>query len=163
MTPNYLSVGLTGYCRLLFILYLNDIVNCLQNYKYLLYADDIVLDKDIDLEKNPRDVESFQIDFTEIIEWCSINELTLNIKKTKAQFFPRNRNVDCKLFKEQHVIKMKNQDINYTEVFKYLGVEIDSYLLLLSRDLNFAYDLGYSTILYLWITKKHLKLLVTEY
>ena len=78
----------------------------------MLYADNIVLYKDMDLETNLRDVESVQNDLTRIIVWCSTNELTTNVKKTKTQFSLRNRNVDCKLFEQQHVIKINDDGTN---------------------------------------------------
>ena len=55
-------------------------------YKCLLYAENIVFYKDIDLEVNPNDIETVQNDFIRTIEWCQINELTINCKNTKAQF-----------------------------------------------------------------------------
>ena len=69
---------------LLFILYLNDIVECVQNCKYFLYA--IVMDMDTVLNLNG--IEAVQNYFNRITEWCRLNELTINAKKTKAQFFP---------------------------------------------------------------------------
>ena len=40
------------------------------------------------------------------------------------QFFPRNRIFDCKSFKEQYTIKLQGQEVGYTDIFRYLGVEI---------------------------------------
>ena len=82
-----------------------------------MYADDIVIYKDLDLDTNPNDVQRVQQDITNITEWCQINELTINCKKTKAQFF-----------KEQHTIKLQEQEVGYSDTFKYLGVEIDDLL-----------------------------------
>ena len=53
---------------LLFIVYLNDLTNCIQNCKYMLYADDIVIYKDIDLDTNPDDIQCVQQDVTKIID-----------------------------------------------------------------------------------------------
>ena len=58
---------------LLIILYLNDIVDCLQNCKYFLYADDIVIYKDVDSVLNPNGIEAVQYDFNRIIDWCRLN------------------------------------------------------------------------------------------
>ena len=64
---------------LLFILYLNDAVDCVQKCKYFLYADDIVLYKDIDSVFKPTDTEDVQSDFSRIERWCRVNELTINV------------------------------------------------------------------------------------
>ena len=74
-----------------FIIYLNDLTNCVKNCKYLLYAYDIVIYKDLDQDINPNNCQRVQQDVSNITEWCQINELTINCKKTKAQFFSRNR------------------------------------------------------------------------
>ena len=113
----------------LFIIYINDIINCVHVCKYFLYADDIVLFKDIDSVSNPNDIEYIQNDFTRIKEWCRVNELTVNALKTKDQFFPRNTFLDCETFKQNYFLKMGNYNIGYIDTFKYLGVEIDSNLL----------------------------------
>ena len=114
---------------LLFIIYLNDIVNCVHDCKYFLYADDIVLYKDIDSVSNPNGIEHIQNDFTRIEEWCRVNELTVNALKTKAQFFPRNNFLDCETFKRNYLLKMGNYNVGYIDTFECLGVGIDSNLL----------------------------------
>ena len=118
---------------LLFIVYLNDITNRVHDCKYFLYADDIVLYKDIDSLSNPNGFEHIQNDFTRIEDWCRVNELTVNALKTKAQFFPRNKFLDCDTFKRNNYLKMGNYNTGYTDTFKYLGVEIDSNLLFKSH------------------------------
>ena len=84
----------------------------------------IIYPNDLDLDTNPNDFQRVQQDVSNITEWCQINELTINCKKTKVQFFPRNRIFDCKSFKEQYTIKLQGQEVGYTDIFRYLGVEI---------------------------------------
>ena len=114
---------------LLFILYLNDIVECVKNCKYFMYADDIVIYKDIDTLTNPHCIDDLQSDLNRIVTWCRLNELTINVKKTKAQFFPRNRNLDLLAFKDDHALTIDNVNVGYMDTFRYLGVEIQSDLL----------------------------------
>ena len=114
---------------LLFILYLNDIVECVKNCKYFMYADDIVIYKDIDTLTNPHCIDDLQSDLNRIVTWCRLNELTINVKKTKAQFFPRNRNLDLLAFKDNHALTIDNVNVGYMDTFRYLGVEIQSDLL----------------------------------
>ena len=71
----------------------------------------IVIYKDIDTVLNPHCIEAVQSDFDRIITWCRLNELTMNVKKTKAQFFPRNRNLDLLLFKENYALNIDNINI----------------------------------------------------
>ena len=52
----------------------------------------------------PTDTEHVQSDFSRIEKWCRVNELTINVKKTKAQFFLRHENLDCKTFKENYIL-----------------------------------------------------------
>ena len=42
--------------------------------------------------------------------------------------------IECKIFKEQHTIKLQEQEVGYTDTFKYLGVEIDDLLSMKSHD-----------------------------
>ena len=132
---------------MLFIIYLNDIVNCVHDCRYFLYADDIVLYKDIDSLSNPNGIEYIQNDFTRIEEWCRVNELTVNALKTKAQFFPRNTFLDCETFKRNYYLKMGNYNIGYTDTFKYLGVEIDSNLLFKSHTNRLNKNAGHKLFL----------------
>ena len=85
-----------------------------------MYADDIVIYKDIDTILNPHCIDDVQSDLDRIIMWCRLNELTVNVKKTKAQFFPRNRNLDLLLFKDNHALTIDNVNIGYTDTFRYL-------------------------------------------
>ena len=66
---------------LLFILYINDLPNCLVNSHPRIYADDTHLtfaSNDVAfLEENMND------DLTKITEWLSANNITLNKSKTK--------------------------------------------------------------------------------
>ena len=65
---------------LLFILYINDLPNCLVNPHPRIYADDTRLtfaSNDVTyLEENMND------DLTKITEWLSVNKITLNKSKT---------------------------------------------------------------------------------
>ena len=109
----------------LFLLYINDLTHVIQNCKFFLYADDIVLFKEMDKNQVARSFTLLQEDVTAVANWCKVNELTINLSKTKAQFFPKSRNVDCDSFETENVITIDTCDISYVPSFKYLGVEID--------------------------------------
>ena len=66
---------------LLFLLYINNISYCLDNCKVSLYADDKVLYYSSDnIDDALRNVQN---DLTSLNEWCNMNKLTINCKKTK--------------------------------------------------------------------------------
>ena len=97
----------------------------IKNCEYYLYADDIVLYRRLRSENVGNDFALFEEDVQSVSNWCVVNELTINIKKTKLQYFPKNRNSDCNLFENTHIIRIDQQQIAYENSFKYLGIEID--------------------------------------
>ena len=104
----------------LFLLYINDLTQVIRNCRFYLYADDIVLHRTIRPQHSENDFQLFIYDINAVTNWCAVNELTINIKKTKVQYFPRNRNIDCLLFETNNIVKIKNSVIAYVTSFKYL-------------------------------------------
>ena len=76
----------------LFLLYINNLTQSIKHCKYYLYADDIVILKSLRQDSVVNDLTKFKQDIENVYTWCVENELTINIKKTKLQFFPKNRN-----------------------------------------------------------------------
>ena len=79
--------GLLG--PLLFILYINDIANCSEVLRFILFADDTnrfhsdrVTDRD---EGNL--INAVNIELQYLSDWFRANKLSLNIKKTKFILF----------------------------------------------------------------------------
>ena len=75
-----------------------------------------------------NDLGQFNQDIKSIETWCLKNELTINIKKTKLQYFPHNRNTDCATFENNVTCSIYGQNLSYVSTFKYLGIDIDRYL-----------------------------------
>ena len=115
----------------LFLMFINNLTTCIEHCKYFLYADDIVMFKTLDSQQRALDLRLFQDDILAIENWCLQNDLTINIKKTKIQFFAANSNI-CRIY---------DQDLCFVNTFKYLGVDID-------RHLNFEsfYDSMYKLV-----------------
>ena len=109
----------------LFLIFLNDLVTCVQHCKYYLYADDIVMYKTLESKNIRYDIGHFNQDIEAIENWCIRNELTINIKKTKLQYFPQSRNVVCSDFEENTSCFIYNEKLSYVNSFKYLGIDID--------------------------------------
>lgn len=111
---------------ILFIIYINDVVEKLKEngYKCKLFADDMMLYISSD------DLEYIETNLNnglkKLLEWLNYNSLKINIKKT--MFVPihelRKLNVRGKC-----IIKIGNDTITEVTETKYLGVLIDEHLL----------------------------------
>ena len=101
---------------LLFLIYMNDIPNANEDFKYILYADDTTLFSTIQvLATAPFDVNN---QLTHIYDWLAVNKLSLNIKKTKyIMFHAINKDIDG-LIPE---LKINDIIIERVENFNFLG------------------------------------------
>ena len=109
----------------LFLIFINDLVQNISHCKYFLYADDIVMYRKLDSANVETEIDLFNKDVQSLETWCIKNELTINIKKTKLQYFPQNRNIDCTVFENDVTCQIYDQEISYVNTFKYLGIDID--------------------------------------
>ena len=108
---------------LLFLIYINDLPNCLKT-DLRFFADDTALLID---GKNFADVKSVtNSELSHISRWMIANNLTVNPKKTLALLIsPQLRN-DCS--SPQVTLTLNSEMINTTENARYLGIIIDSTL-----------------------------------
>ena len=108
---------------LLFLIYVNNMANSLQNTKHCLYADDTVLYLSGD---NIYDVVTkLQEDLDKYSGWCIQNCLTLNVKKTKYVIFgTRQRTKSINDFD----LKLNDTLLHKEPFSKYLGITLDSHL-----------------------------------
>ena len=66
---------------LLFLIYMNDMPNASEAFKYILYADDTTLFNTIQISVGaPLDINN---QLAKISDWLAVNKLSLNVKKTK--------------------------------------------------------------------------------
>lgn len=66
----------------LFLLFINDVTNIIDPSAIFLYADDTVLYQS---GTSVREVHrQLQVKLDQFVDWCRMNNLTLNIKKTKS-------------------------------------------------------------------------------
>ena len=108
---------------LLFLLYINDIDNDLIHSSVLLYADDTVL------YSNHKDESVAHTwiseDLTQLTHWFKMNQLTVNIEKTKMMIFgTRNMVKKCRAL-DVHISGSKLKYVNH---FNYLGIKLDNTL-----------------------------------
>ena len=104
---------------LLFIIYTNDLPNCLTHSKVILFADDTTVYST--LEDIPTLFNNVNLDLDSLTEWFRSNKLSLNVGKTHYVIFKNNpRPIDSNLN-----IKVGNIPIEHKNVVKFLGVYID--------------------------------------
>ena len=106
---------------LFFNLYVNDMHESMAYSKLILYADDGIV---YIVGKDLRDMCSkLNHDLDNLLEYCSMNSLLINSKKTKSMIF-----TSCNRPANDLVIRVGNEAIEQVDSFKYLGVWIDSRL-----------------------------------
>ena len=106
---------------LLFLIYINDIINCSKFLKFVLFADDTTImytHKNIDVLNNILTNE-----VKNVLNWFAANKLMLNLSKTHSMLFSNKRG--------NPKLKINIQNINLEEknVVTFLGVELDNKLL----------------------------------
>ena len=124
---------------LLFFIYINDICESSEIFKFFLFADDTNLlyaDKDLKMLETVVNAE-----LKKVCEWLAINKLTLNISKSNFVIFqPYQKSLHF-----QPVIKMFDNDtkqyipLECKEYVKYLGIIIDC-------NLNWKHHINYITL-----------------
>lgn len=106
----------------LFILYINDINQCLKYCKIALFADDCliyIIDTDT-ISANTKINE----DLGRINKWLNANKLKLNISKTKCMLINREKDLN----EDDITIKINADEIEKVNSIKYLGMIIDDHL-----------------------------------
>ena len=106
---------------LLFLIYINDLVNVCSQCLPILFADDTNLFVSGDDMSHISELVSKEL--AELSQWLKVNRLSLNLKKTQYMIFFRRKSKD-----ETLNIKIDNQNISETITSKFLGVYIDNNL-----------------------------------
>lgn len=109
---------------LLFIAFINDLLDILEHSMGILYADDLKIFREVN---NFMDVLKLQSDLNRLYDWCHTNLLKLNIKKCAVMSISRKQN----LISFNYVIN--HQMLNRVSEMKDLGVTFDSKLNFISH------------------------------
>ena len=105
---------------LLFLVYINDLPECLEHCEVALYADDTVIyfssscvsEIEIFINRDPSKLSS----------WFSTNRLTLNVSKSKFILIGSRKKLStC----NDVTVVIDNAPLECTDTFKYLGVTIN--------------------------------------
>ena len=108
---------------LLFIIYINNLVNCLEHSRYFLYADDLAITVS---NRDPMLVKQIlQLETDNISQWCDSYRLTINTEKTKILWCHGERS---QFDYSGYDIFLKGVVLEPVTSFNYLGVMIDSIL-----------------------------------
>ena len=108
---------------LFFLVYVNDVLNAMDDCNIKLYADDTVLyQSGINSHETAAKLQT-SLDL--FVRWCSINKLTINIKKTKTMVFGTRHKV--KKAKNLDIV-INKEHLKLVPSYKYLGLIVDSTL-----------------------------------
>lgn len=107
----------------IFSLYLCDIPNELTNSKFIYYADDLAL---FTSASDTTEIKSkLQQDLNNLNNWCTKNNMKINVSKTKYMLFTSVRK---KNEPNEFILEIDKQIVERVKSFKYLGVTLDETL-----------------------------------
>ena len=120
---------------LLFLIYINDLSNASKSLHATLFADDTSLNGTMRsyYTFEPNSKEDFNVlsnrinhELSKVNDWLQINNLSLNVLKTKYMIFHnRQKNIE----KYMHLkLKINNVEIERTKSFNFLGIIINENL-----------------------------------
>ena len=115
---------------LLFLIYINDLAMASATFTPIMYADDTTLLSTLDNfngnQSTNQNAIQINAELTKIVDWLTVNKLSLNIKKTKMMIFCSKQRI-LKSTEIPNVI-INHIPIERVTYFKFLGVIIDSNL-----------------------------------
>ena len=109
---------------LLYLIYINDINQCLKHCHVTLYADDTTL---VATANNYEDLYRFiNEDLSALSKWLWLNKLTMNITKTKYIAYSLSQRTTLK--RNDLKVFLNGSIIERVDSFKFLGIYIDEHL-----------------------------------
>ena len=135
---------------LLFILYINDICDVIEHCNIILYADDCVL---YTSHRKSTVVQAIlQSDASKLANWCNINLLSINVRKTKTMLVGTRQ----KLAVTQPLeISLNNAVLESVISYNYLGLILDCELSL-TQHLSEVHDRVQRKLFHLRKIRKYL-------
>lgn len=98
----------------LFLLYINDIVDCVDHCSIRLFADDTIVYMPV---KNERDALCFQRDLDNLFDWSVQNKMKFNTSKSNIIIFGKQPNIFIEY-------RINGEIIPHSDTVKYLGLYI---------------------------------------
>ena len=88
--------------------------------KFVLFADDTCLF--YSYKNNPNAEKILNAELKKVSNWLAANKLSLNVGKSNLLLYSSSKNTDC------IKVSINNENVEETNVAKYLGVLIDNKL-----------------------------------
>ena len=105
---------------LLFLLYINDMINSSKLLKFSLFADDSTTT--YSNSSLNRTLNTLKTEFSKVLEWLTANKLIINLQKTHLMVFTN------KIRPQAISLNIDGNIINETAETKFLGVILDNQL-----------------------------------
>ena len=109
---------------LLFIIFINDIVNVIEFAQIKLFADDTLIFIECDADNVDETLHRLNSDLSKVYDWLCFSKLSLNICKTKAMIIS-NKNIR---HEPTTSIMINGTPIELVDSMKYLGIILDKNL-----------------------------------
>ena len=115
------STGINTIGHLLFLIYINDIVNSNNVLPFALFADDTT----VYVQNHCIDsaIEILNTELAKVELWFESNKLTPNVNKTQMILFSRK-----KILTPQNEVILRNEEVQRVNKAKFLGVIVDQHL-----------------------------------
>ena len=111
---------------LLFLIYINDLPNCLNKSKPAMYADDTNLSV---TGESASDIEvRLNTELENVHEWLTANKLTLNTEKTEYMIIGSYKRISNLQKEDEIKIRIGDNEIKRVKTTKSLGIAIDENL-----------------------------------
>ena len=111
---------------LLFLIYINDLPNCLSKALPRMYADDTSIS--IAASSLPELESALNTELTYLHEWLNVNKLSLNIAKTELMLIGSRQRLSANTTGHSLTEQIKGHEIDRVPHTKSLGVHIDQNL-----------------------------------
>ena len=108
---------------LLFLLFINDITQCSNLFKFTLYADDSTLTTRVHKDQLDQSIELINNELKNLHLWLCANKIAINKEKSKYMIFSSNENIMI-----TSNIKIGNEIILECDFTKFLGIYVDNHL-----------------------------------
>ena len=102
---------------LLFIIYINDMVNSSESFKLINFADDTTLITKLNINDSIND------ELAKFYNWLKANKLSLNVNKTKAIAFHMPQKII-----QLPLLQIAGTNIEFVDNFNFLGLTINKHL-----------------------------------
>ena len=111
---------------LLFLIYINDLPNCLSKALPRMYADDTSIS--IAASSLPELESALNAELAYLHEWLNVNKLSLNIAKTELMLIGSRQRLSASTTGHSLTVQIKGHEIDRVPNTKSLGVHIDQNL-----------------------------------